>query len=255
MLTSRTRLILLVVLGLVAAMATGGAVTLWLSPGSFRPPATVPTASTQTPASSPEAGYPTRDINKGAVPHATDTGRYQQTESASRGQGTGVFINERELTPAQVQEMVQTYRYPPPRGRFWYDSRSGLYGLWGREAAGFIHPGHDFGPLPANASGGNTGVFINGRELNMTEAYYCQQIFGAVYQGRWWLDAATGNLGMEGSPVPIANLWVALQQAQGAGGKKQWGWRDGSGATMSSDGNCTMMAVPGAPVYGTSGCN
>ncbi len=244
MLTSRNQLTLSIVLGLVAAMATGAAITLWLSRGNPQPSTSIPVASGPAPGTA-------RQDSGTATPAQTVAGNRAVTSE----QETGVFINERQLTPQQVAALVQIYRYPPPRGHFWYDSRSGLYGLWGHEAAGFIHPGHDFGRLPANASNGNTGVLINGRELNMTEALYCQQIFGAVYRGSWWLDGSSGNLGVEGNPVPIANLWIALQQAQRASGTKQWGWRDGSGATMSSDGNCTMMAVPGAPVYGTSGCN
>jgi len=174
---------------------------------------------------------------------------------AQAPQSTGVFINQRELSPRQVAELVAMYRFPPPRGRFWYDSRSGLYGVWGREAAGYIRPGHDFGALAAEASSGHTGVFINGRQINDVELAFLQQLFsGQVRQGRVWLDGRTWNIGAEGNPMPIANLAVALQQAQQVRGGRQWGWRDGSGATMSSDGNCTMMAVPGAPVYGTGGC-
>ncbi len=244
MFTNRSQVTLLVVLGLVAAMATGAAITLWLSRGNPQPSLSATTASGPPPASSPRQDSETPTSAPMAAGNRT----------GSSQQETGVFINERQLTPQQVAELVQIYRFPPPRGHFWYDSRSGLYGIWGHETAGFIHAGHDFGPLPANASGGNTGVFINGRELNMIEAMYCQQLFGEVHPGRAWLDGRTGNIGLEGNPMPIANLWIALQQAQRSSGTKQWGWRDGSGATMSSDGNCTMMAVPGAPVYSSGGC-
>jgi hypothetical protein len=180
-----------------------------------------------------------------------------RTTTNGASQSTGIVINDRELTAQQVQELVAIYRFPPPKGTFWYDSRSGLYGMQGREAAGYIRPGHDFGPLSPRASNGDTGVFINGREINQQELAFLQILFnGQVQRGRAWLDGTTWNIGVEGSPIPIANLALALQaaQRQARSGGSQWGWRDGSGAVAASDGNCTMMAVPGAPVYGTSGC-
>jgi hypothetical protein len=204
-------------------------------------------------------GTPGETITKSTPPTSAQAPTETPTSEnrpPSEPKSSGIFINERELTPQQVQELVQIYRFPPPRGHFWYDSRSGLYGMWGHEAAGYIHPGHNFGQLPANASAGNTGVFINGRELNMVEVTFLQILFnGQVRPGRAWLDGGTWNIGIEGNPYPIANLAVALQQQQQQSrGGNQWGWRDGSGAAMASDGNCTMMAVPGAPVYSTSGC-
>lgn len=114
--------------------------------------------------------------------------------------GTDVFVNGTELTGRQLQALMATYRVAaPPPGRYWYDSRSGAWGLEGHETAGFLLPGHDFGLLAANASAGHTGVFINGRELNIVEALTLQRSFGAVYRGRRWLDGRTGYWGAEGS--------------------------------------------------------
>lgn len=172
---------------------------------------------------------------------------------------TGIFINARELIPTQVQQLRAIYGYVAPPGQYWYDTKSGLYGVMGWEAAGFMQPGHDFGPLPANASNGNTGVFINGRQINMAEAMYCQRIFGAVYQGRWWLDGRTGNLGAEGSPVPIANVYMALQNSQrssqgGSGGG--YGWHSKiTGASGGSDGKCSYVNIPGSGSVMTGNCD
>ena len=189
---------------------------------------------------------------------ASDKGAPNQSrpaQPAGVAQIAEVYINERRVTPEQAAALKAMYGTAPAPGHYWYDSRSGLYGLWGREAAGYIHPGHDLGPLPANASAGDTGVFINGREINQVELNFLQILFnGQVRQGRAWLDGRTWNIGAEGNPYPIANLAAALQ-AQQSRGRRDWGWRDGSGATMASDGNCTMMSVPGAPTYATSGCN
>jgi hypothetical protein len=95
---------------------------------------------------------------------------------------------------------------------------SGAWGLDGHEAVGFLLPGHNFGPMPADASHGNTGVFINGREINLIEALRIQQTFGAVYRGRWWLDGRTGYYGVEGNPVPVGNLVAMLRSRQTARG-------------------------------------
>lgn len=130
--------------------------------------------------------------------------------------------------------------------------------MWGHEAAGYIKPGHQFAALPANASNGDTGVFINGRQINMTEAMFFQRIFGAVYQGRWWLDGTTGNVGQESNPMPLANIVVALQQAQRAGGGGGGGgyrWRDEiNRASGGAEGGCVWVNMPGSS-YSSSGCN
>jgi len=167
--------------------------------------------------------------------------------------GTGVVVNDRELTFNDLATLRRLYGAAPQSGRYWYDPRSGLYGYWGFEAAGYIRPGHDFGSLSPRASRGNTGVFLNGREINLREALFFRNIFGVVYRGHFWLDGRTGYLGVEGNPIPIANLAVAMQAAQQRS-QSEYHWRDGSGGVVSSSGNCTFAAIPGAPVYSTPGC-
>jgi hypothetical protein len=137
--------------------------------------------------------------------------------------GTKILINGRELTKEQVIALAQAYHYFPPPGRYWYDTRSGAWGVEGHETAGFILTGHDFGPMAATASKGNTGVFINGREMNMIEAVRIYQTFGAVYRGQWWLDGRTGYYGVEGNPMPVGNIVMALRsQRSGRGGDNFW---------------------------------
>ena len=184
----------------------------------------------------------------------TQTGMPQSAPEKSDKQ-TGIFINGRELSADQAGALAATYGYSPPAGHFWYDSWSGAWGVMGREPAGFILPGHDFGPLPADASGGTTGVFINGRQINMVEAVEIQSTFGAVYAGRWWLDGRTGYFGLEGNPMPLGNL-IAMIQAQsnqassGGGGDNFWSSRTAVG---NSSGGCSYVNVGGTTA--ASGCD
>jgi len=173
------------------------------------------------------------------------------------GQGSGgVFINGRQLTPNQIQEIRSIYGVNPVPGRYWYDASSGLYGYMGREALGYIRPGQNFGRIPSNASNGNTGVFINGRQLNNLEVAYLRLIFGVVYTGRWWLDGKTGNIGQEGNPMPIANIYAAIRQRQGTGQQGgNYSWHSGiTGAYGGSSGGCSYVSIPGSGTV-SSGCD
>jgi hypothetical protein len=90
----------------------------------------------------------------------------------------------------------------------------------------------------------------------MAEAMYCQKLFGAVYQGRWWLDGRTGNLGAEGSPVPIANVYMALQQSQRTSQGGAYGWHSKvTGASGGSDGKCSYVSIPGSGSVMTGNCD
>ena len=55
-----------------------------------------------------------------------------------------VVINGRELEPEQIAQIEKRYGQPPRPGEYWYDPVSGLYGVVGYPAFGFMLPGHDF---------------------------------------------------------------------------------------------------------------
>lgn len=152
---------------------------------------------------------------------------------------TQTIINGKALTAEQRADFLRTYGRPPLGGTFWYDSISGLWGVAGREAFGVLHPGHHYGPLAPTASAGTTGVFINGRQINMAEALYIQALLGSVVPGRWWLDGQTGNFGLEGNPQPVGNLY-AIARSRGQGGNY-------------SDGMSTSGAASSACITGTTG--
>jgi hypothetical protein len=170
---------------------------------------------------------------------------------------TGIVINGIELTEQQVLMVAHLYGHPPPFGRYWYDSRSGAWGREGSGTAGFILAGHNFGHLARDASNGNTGVIINGRELNVSEALSLQRIFGVVYRGRWWLDGRTGNWGAEGNPRPLGNILAALQAQQQRGGGAPvegdnfWSTPYAAG---NSNGGCGYINLGGGQIVGTGTC-
>ena len=148
------------------------------------------------------------------------------------------IINGRSLTEQQKAEFRRIYGVAPLAGDFWYDPRSGLWGVKGREAFGILRPGHDFGPLAPTASAGTTGVFINGRQINMAEALYVRNLLGSVIPGRWWLDGATGYFGLEGSAAPAGNLFVAARAAQSRNSGGAHYYRDGMGTSVAVSSGC-----------------
>jgi len=129
---------------------------------------------------------------------------------------SGVFVNGRQLSIQELQQHQAIYNAPVQPGRYWYDPTSGLYGYWGHEAIGYIRTGHGYGPAPANASNGNTGIFLNGRQINAAELVQWQALFRqAIQPGRYWLDGNTGNVGVEGNPQPTGNVRAAIQASRG----------------------------------------
>src|SRR5580765_2111402 len=83
---------------------------------------------------------------------------------------SGVVVNGQALPAATVRTLEQAYRVPIAPGRYWYDAVSGAWGLEGGPIAGQMMPGLRLGgPLAADASRGNSRVFINGRELMVGE--------------------------------------------------------------------------------------
>lgn len=178
------------------------------------------------------------------------------TESAAEaGSGasneSGVVINGAMLNQDQVNELKRIYGVEPKAGNYWYDARSGLYGVVGYGSYGFMKAGHHFGSLKRNASGGNTGVVVNGRELPEAEWLVWSQLLGAVIApGSYWLDES-GNAGNEGNPVPTVNLYAAAQaNGTGAsGGDNFWTSRFSAG-NYNADNSQGYVSVPG---YGPVG--
>ena len=140
-----------------------------------------------------------------------------------------VYINGNKLTQSQIDELIEVYAVPPQEGEYWYDSVSGSYGVWHGQSLGLLLPGHDFGQLPEDASNGNTGVFINGREINDDDYMFLWAVFGVEpIQGRWWLNY-DGNIGVKRDPTPLVNLYLAISQAGGGSSSSSGSNSGGSG--------------------------
>jgi hypothetical protein len=129
-----------------------------------------------------------------------------------------VVVNRVRLNDGTIQALEARYGGRIVNGEYWYDRACGAWGLEGGQTLGFIHAGYNFGgALRRDASRGNTGVFVNGRELHRLDVAALQQL-GPVYRGRYWLDAR-GNVGYEGSPA-FVNLVQLAQSGQNQGRRR-----------------------------------
>ncbi len=167
-------------------------------------------------------------------------------------QEAAVVINGRALDSNDLDDFERRYGARPTGGPWWYDAASGLYGPSGGPAAGFLMPGHDFGPLGADASGGGTGVFVNGRELPPDEYRSWSLLFGElIWPGRYWLDGAA-NFGSEGYPAAGNLLFVLgarLRGGAGGGGDNFWSTRFSAG-NSNADNSAGYVSVPGVGPVG-----
>ena len=113
---------------------------------------------------------------------------------------------------------------------------------------GQLLPGLNLGgALQADASGGQSQVFVNGRALHPSEVAYLQFAFGYVIPGRYWMNAR-GVGGVEGGP-PLFDL-VAAAQASGSGAGHT---SRGLFGSTGSDGSCSYYMHPDGPSVMT-GC-
>jgi hypothetical protein len=162
-----------------------------------------------------------------------------------------VMINGVRLSDEQVDALERRYRAHVQDAEYWYDRLSGAWGLQGGPTLGFIQAGLDLGgSLRADACNGDTGVFINGRELHRLDVVGLQQL-GPVWPGRYWVDAQ-GNVGFEGGMM-IGNLWVLAQHRLAAGtqGGGPWAVYAGGGVA-AGDGQGGLFAQFGDLTWSNS---
>lgn len=145
-----------------------------------------------------------------------------------------VFINRVRIPEATLARLEAAGAPRVPDGRYWYDPVSGAWGLEGGFARGLVAAGIQLGgPLPADISGGGTGIFINGRELHPVDLAGLQQLTGPVAPGRYWVDAQ-GYAGLEGGPA-VANLRALAAQLYRQNGGVGENYGGGAGAYSNSN--------------------
>lgn len=168
----------------------------------------------------------------------------------SFAQQVPTVINGVRLTPQEYTSLSQKIGQPAPAGRFWYDGVSGMWGYEGGPVMGQLPPSlpEVRGSLRADASGGLTQVFINGRALHPNTLAQFQMMYGTpVPPGRYAMNAY-GQIVMEGQPFP-----QLPQQAQPGTmpwmppqGGAQAGWPGGDSVYMpgrTSDGRADGLHV------------
>lgn len=167
-----------------------------------------------------------------------------------------LVINGVRLGPsglAVMQQLEAVYGNKVPDGRYWYDPYSGLWGREGEGTAGQILPNLKLGgKLRADASRGNTGVWINGRQLHRTEVQFLNTCVPVV-PGRYWMNAQ-GVGGPEGSPpmYNLAQLCARSSRNTSAGGDPWYGSVMGGGGTVGAifrDGTSVSCGPDGGCIY------
>ncbi len=147
-----------------------------------------------------------------------------------------VLVNHEPLTTEVIDELEATYGAQILPGDYWYDTVSGLFGEMGMPSNGQLYPGHDLGVLPAEASSGTSGVFVNGRQLADSEVLYLSHFSGPILPGRYWMDGMS-TVGYEGNPAPLLNLYYLMTQQAQAGGAGPSGGGDNGWSSMYGSGN------------------
>ncbi|XP_074327745.1 uncharacterized protein LOC141665657 isoform X1 [Apium graveolens] len=73
--------------------------------------------------------------------------------------------------PNRLIKKAEKVAGPIQPGQYWYDSRAGFWGIMGGPCLGIIPPFiEEFSyPIPEDCAGGNTGVYVNGRELHQKD--------------------------------------------------------------------------------------
>jgi len=142
-----------------------------------------------------------------------------QPAGGMQPQPSTVTVNGQPLPPATLAQLGG--QVPP--GQYWYDTKSGAYGVWGGPTQGFIQAGLAISaPLSANASNGQTGVFINGRNLPQQDLSAVNQMLGrSLGAGRYTVDGQ-GNLKQQGGRQ-IANLKSTPAQSTASTGNQTTG--------------------------------
>lgn len=96
-----------------------------------------------------------------------DLSRSNQTQERGK---SNVSVNG-QFIPDRLVKKAEKLAGPIHPGQYWYDFRGGFWGVMGGPCLGIIPPFIEElnYPMPENCAGGNTSVFVNGRELHQKD--------------------------------------------------------------------------------------
>ncbi|KAG8069163.1 hypothetical protein GUJ93_ZPchr0005g15610 [Zizania palustris] len=131
-----------------------------------------------------------------------DLSLFNQSVDSAKVSINGHPISERALRKAEKKAG------PVGPGSYWYDYRAGFWGVMGHECSGIIPPFiKEFNyTMPRNCAGGNTGVFVNGRELHEKDFDLLVRRGLPRISGKSYSVEISGNVTDETSGKKLRNL-------------------------------------------------